>query len=142
MSVEMLNPEEAFELKTIRQDMVGDALFLIGTLISIDRNKKDEQKIICPEESRASGTDSVSMDNEPIGLGIIVLMLFLIATAIFALTATERLNKQKAEAGNNPNQTTVNNIRGGETVILGQLIRIIGYSISIMGEKIKAANPV
>jgi hypothetical protein len=142
MTAGILNQEDAFELQMVQQDLLSDTLFLIGTLISINQNKEAEQKIINPGENQPSGMNAVSSDNVPFGLGPITLVLFLAGTAILAYTGTERLNKQKAEAGSNPDQTTVNNIRGGEIVIWGQLVRIIGYIISITGERIRNANPV
>jgi len=142
MSSEILNQEDTFELQMVHQDLLADAVFLIGTLISISQNKEAEQKIINPAENQPSGMNAAPEDIVPFSLGVIVLVLFLIGTGILALTASERLDKQKAEAGSFPDQTTVNNIKGGEIVILGQLIRIIGYTISIIGEKIRIANPV
>lgn len=142
MESKMFDQNEAFELKAIHQSLLSDALFLIGTIISINENTRAEQEIVNPDRNQISAMGTAFEDTAPIGLGIVVLTLFLIGTAILALTALERVNRQKAEAGESADQTTINNIKGGETVILGQLLRIIGYIISIAGESIKAANPV
>lgn len=142
MSAEMLNREDTFELQLIHEDLLADALFLIGTIIAINQNTADEEKIINPDKNQTPGTSMADTDNAPLGLGTLPLQLFLAATIILAATGSERLNKQKSEAGNSPDQTTANNIKGGEIVIFGQLLRIIGYIISIMGENIKTANPV
>lgn len=142
MSADMLNPEDAFELKTIRQDLLSDALFLIGTFISIDQNKKAEQKILNPPANQAPEMNAASANIPPFGLGPVVLVLFLAGTSILAFTATERLNRQKAEVAGDAGQAAANNIKGGEIVILGQFVRIIGYIISIFGERIREANPV
>lgn len=142
MTTELLNPDDAFELEMVQQDLLSDLVFLIGTLISIYQNKKAEQEILNPEENLPSPTGAFQSEEVPFGFGPIVLVLFLIGTAILAMAAMQRLDKQKAEAGPNPDQTTANNIKGGEIVITGQLIRIIGYIISIFGENIRNANPV
>ena len=142
MSAEILNQDDSFDLKLVRQDLLSDIIFLIGTLISISQNTDAEEKIINPGEKQPSEASSASPDNIPFGFGPIVLVLFLIGTTILAFTASERLNRQKAEAAGNADQTTLDNIKGGEIVILGQLIRIVGYITSITGEGIRAANPV
>lgn len=141
MTAEILNQEDAFELSLVRQDLLSDAVFLIGTLISIGQNIKAEEEIINVEENQPAETISDFSDIVPFGLGLAPLVLFLIGTAIIAYTSTERLNRDKAEAGSNPDQSTINNIKGSEIVIFGQFIRITGYLISILGEKVKLANP-
>ena len=142
MAAEILGQEDTFELGLIRQDLISDALFLIGTLISISQNIKAEKEIIGPTENKPSMLNAASPKNVSFGFGPVVLVLFLAGTSVLAAAATERLNKQKAKAANNADQTTAKNINGGEIIILGQLIRIIGYIISISGTRIKDENPV
>jgi hypothetical protein len=141
MTTELLSPDSAFDLELVQQDLLSDLVFLIGTLISIYQNKKAEQEIINPAENQSPAGDYPEYE-APFGFGPIVLVLFLIGTAILAFAAIQRLNKEKYEAGPNPDQTTINNLNGGEMVIFGQFVRITGYIISILGEQIRAANPI
>ncbi|HYE83818.1 MAG TPA: hypothetical protein VEG39_16850 [Clostridia bacterium] len=140
--IKNINPDDAFELQLVRNDIISDILFLIGTFISISVNLEAEKEIVCPEETNTPAQDAAVVEDSRISRISIVILLFLAGTIIIAYTAYQRLNKQKAELNESSGQADINNIKGGELVITGLLLRIIGYIISFAGIRIRAENPV
>ena len=141
-SVETISQDDLFNLELIQKDKISDVLFLIGTLISMYVNSKAEQKIVCSEETQTSSQSSAAEQATTSELIIVVVLLFLSATIILAYTSSARLSKQKAELSKDADQTTINNISGSELVVLGFLIRIVGYVTSYVGNRIRADNPI
>ena len=139
---ENTSQDDLFELELIRDDIISDILFLIGTLISIHVNFEAEKEIVCPEETQTSVQSTAAVEATRIGRIIIVILLFLAGTIIIAYTTYSRLSKQKAELSESSGQVVLNNIKGGELVLAGLLIRIAGYVLSYAGSRIRAENPV
>lgn len=137
----MPDPEDALELVLVRNDIISDILFLIGTFISIFVNLEAEEELICPEEAQTPGLDAAAAETSRIGRISIVILLFLAGTVIIAYTAFSRLNRQKAELKESSGQKEINKIKGGELVLTGLLIRIAGYILSFAGTRITAGNP-
>ncbi|HYF82883.1 MAG TPA: hypothetical protein VEB00_07625 [Clostridia bacterium] len=140
--IKTISQDDLFNLELIQKDKVSDVLFLIGTLIAMYVNSKAEQKILCPEVTQASGDSAVAQATTINELVIVVVLLFLAATIILAYTSSTRLSKLKAEKGKTADQTVINNISGNELVVLGFLIRIVGYITSYVGNRIRADNPI
>ena len=138
----IISQDDLFNLDLIQKDKTSDILFLIGTIIGMYVNTKAEQQILCPEETQASSQSAAAREATLGELVVIFILFFLAAAVILTATACARLSKQKAEISEEPDQTTINNIKGSELNILGLLLRVIGYVLSAVGNQIRVDNPV
>lgn len=137
-----ISQDDLFNLGLLQKDKVSDLLFLIGTLLGIYANTEAEQEIVCPEKSKASGRSEAEKSTSRSELIVVVILLFLAAAIILTYTAYARLGKQVSELDKEPDMTILNNISGSKLNILGLLLRIAGYTLSAVGNQIKADNPV
>ena len=137
-----ISQDDLFNLDLIQKDKTSDLLFLIGTLIGMYVNSKAEQQILCPEETQDSSQSAAAREATLGELVVIFILFFLAAAVILTSTACARLSKQKSEISEEPDQTTINNIKGSELNILGLLLRVIGYVLSAVGNQIRVDNPV
>ncbi len=142
LPTDTISQDDIFNLDLIQKDITSDILFLIGTLLGLYANIKAEDEIVCPEESKASDQSEAEKSTSRNELIVVVLVFFLAAAIILTYTAYTRLDKQVSELDKEPDMTFINNISGSKLNILGLLLRISGYIISIIGNQIKADNPV
>ncbi len=140
--VEVISQDDLFDLELIQNDKASDMIFLIGTLIGIYVNTKAEQEILCPEKTQSSSQSTAANEATFSELIVVVILCFLVGTVIIAYTECIRLSRQKAELSKDPDQSVINNIKGSELNILGLFLRIAGYTFSVVGNQIKADNPV
>lgn len=137
-----ISQDDLFELELIQDGKVSNLLFLIGTLIAIYANDKEEEDILCPEENQTFNQNTVSPETSRSYLIVIFNLLFLAGGLILVYTSVARLKKEESEISEDSSISFINSLRGSEIIVIGAILRVIGYALAAIGNKIKADNPV
>lgn len=134
--------DDLFDLNLIRQDKISNILFLIGTLIALYTNYKEEQEIVRSVEKQTFNKVVVTPAINLSDLLIEFNLLFLIGSIIIANTASARINKQELDINKDISVLRTNNLTGSKIILFGICLRIAGYILGVVGNKIRADNPV
>jgi hypothetical protein len=139
---EAISQDDLSELKLLEVDNISNLLFLIGTLIAMYATSEAEKEIVRPEDARTSSRGAATPISSRNELLILFNILFLIGTILLAYTVRSRIDNQKADISRDSSQVRINNFTGNEIVLSGIIFRIVGYVFAIIGNKIKADNPL
>lgn len=134
--------DDLLNLALVRQDRFAAILFLIGTLLALYSTYQAEQAIVQPEEKQTSNQNKTASTISPAELLVLFNAIFLIAAIILSSDALSRLKKQKTDISSNTSTTSINNFIGSELATLGSIVRVIGYTLSVVGNQIRSDNPI
>ncbi len=137
-----ISQDDLSELKLLEIDNISSVFFLIGTFIAMYATSEAEQEIVSPGKNQPSGRSVATPTSSRSELLILFNILFFIGSILLANTASARLSKQKSDISKNGTQSEINNLKGTEIVLLGIIFRIVGYVLAIIGNKLRADNPV
>ena len=130
--------------KLIQQKRIGDILFFIGTTLDWAATSQEEQTIVLTRMKQLSSQEASNLTNNTAKIFALESWSFLIAVLIFANVSYARLKDQEAYILTNaPNAplSSNNNLFGSYLVVIGNLVKVIGFSLTAIGNQIKANNP-
>ena len=119
--------ETAFELSLVKDERIGDVLFLIASIIALISTYQAEEAIIIefsqtPQPDRSARTVAASS------------WTFLIGSILIAYVAIVRYREIAASA---PDASPLM-LKGRWFTALGDIVSVIGFGLSALGDQMKA----
>lgn len=119
--------ETAFELSLVKDERIGDVLFLIASIIALISTYQAEEAIIIefsqtPQPDRSARTVAASS------------WTFLIGSILIAYVAIVRYRETAASA---PDASPLI-LKGRWFTALGDIVSVIGFGLSALGDQMKA----
>ncbi|WP_018214373.1 hypothetical protein [Desulfitobacterium hafniense] len=119
--------ETAFELSLVKDERIGDVLFLIASIIALISTYQAEEAIIIefsqtPQPDRSARTVAASS------------WTFLIGSILIAYVAIVRYRQIAASA---PDASPLM-LKGRWFTALGDIVSVIGFGLSALGDQMKA----
>lgn len=119
--------ETAFELSLVKDERIGDVLFLIASIIALISTYQAEEAIIIefsqtPQPDRSARTVAASS------------WTFLIGSILIAYVAIVRYRETAASA---PDASPLM-LKGRWFTALGDIVSVIGFGLSALGDQMKA----
>ena len=128
-----------FDLGLIKQEKVGDILFIIGTLLYWISANQSEQAILKDISQKFSGQQSGNQSNNSSVTIAMASWIFLIASLIFSKIALIRLSELRATMSNT-SSSNIRKLKGTEIATIGNIIKSVGFAITAIGNQISAQS--
>ena len=128
----------AKSVELIQQKRVGDILFFIGTILDWTATSQEEQITFQTRIQQLSRQDTSYLANSTARIFALESWCFLVAVLIFANVSYVKLKEQEANMPSNAPLSSKENIFASYILVIGNIVKVIGFSLTAIGNQIKA----
>ncbi len=122
--------DRRLELSLVHEERIGDALFLLGTILAFIANYQAEQALITTPEAKP-------LPNQSAYTITLASWLFFLSSILFTHVAIIRWMELKSTRNS---KTSPVLIKGTKWATIGNILKSVGFGLAAIGYQLKASD--